>query len=377
MTRLSALLLSLALASACGRGHDDEGAKTPSRVKGHAIVVDDKSRGALDLAVAPAAEGELPDIRVRYGRVIARPGDELLVASPINGRVAEVAGVTIGDRVTAGTVLAKVSPVLAATERAAIGVQSAEIGAQIAQAQQEVQLRGAELARAKDLARDGIISQAKLQEAEAAAANVRARLVSARQGREAQAGAVGGATALKAPADGTLVSLDASVGAGVEMGRTVARILRAGPRRVDLAVSASDPIATAYEVYVGDRWVPARLISRGTTVGDDGNRHDLLELDQSAEPLIGATVAVRLAASLAKGPIVPESAVLTSASGDVVYVETQHGSFEPRLVRIAARFGGKVRIESGVKLGDHVVTRGASALRGEALRASLGGDEDD
>jgi cobalt-zinc-cadmium efflux system membrane fusion protein len=376
MTRWSALLSSILLAAACGRGDEDEGAKPPPRVKGHAIVLDDKSRAALDLAVAPAAEGELPDIRIRYGRVIARPGDEMLVASPINGRVAEVGSVTIGDRVTAGTVLAKVSAVLAATERAAAGVQSAEIGAQVAQAQQEVKLREAELVRATDLARDGIISQAKLQEAEAAAANARARLAAARQGREAQAGALGGATTLKAPADGTLVSLDAAVGAGVETGRTVARILRAGPRRIDLAVSASDPTASAYEVNVGDRWVPARLVSRGTAVGDDGNRHDLLELDAGAEPLLGSTVAVRLAASAARGIVVPESAVLTSASGDVVYIEEKPGSFEPRLVRVAARFGGKARIESGLKSGERVVTRGASALRGEALRSSLGGDGD-
>jgi RND family efflux transporter MFP subunit len=377
MTRRRALLASIAFVAACGRGDEDEGAKPPSRVKGHAIVLDDKSRAALDLAVSPAAEDELPDIRIRYGRVIARPGDELLVASPINGRVAEVGNVTIGERVAAGTVLARVSPVLAATERAAVGVQTAEITAQVAEAQQEVKLREAELARAKDLARDGIFSQAKLQEAEAAAANARARVAATRQGRQAQAGAVGGATTLKAPADGTLVSLDAAVGAGVETGRTVARILRAGPRRIDLAVSASDPTPSAYEVNVGDRWVSARIVSRGTAVGDDGNRHDLLELAADAEPLLGATVAVRLAATAARGIVVPESSVLTSASGDVVYVEEKPGSFEPRLVRVTARFGGKARIESGVKAGERVVTRGAASLRGEALRSSLGGDEDD
>lgn len=377
MKRLPILIFLLACAHACGERDSDEQTKTPSRVKGHAIVLDDKSRAAIDLAVAPATEGELADVRIRYGRVISRPGDEVLVASPMTGRVVELAPFTIGDRVTAGTVLMRVAPVLAATERAAVGVQSAQIAAQVAEAQQELKLRDSELSRARDLANDGIISQAKLQEAEAAAANARARLDAARRGREAQAGAVSGATGLKAPADGTLVAVDAAVGAGVETGRTVARILRAGPRRIELSVSASEQIATAYEINVGERWVPARLILRGTRVGEDGNRHDVLELAPSAEPLLGATVAVRLAGMATRGVIVPESALLTSASGDVVYVEVAKGSFEPRLVRVVARFGGNARIDSGVKAGEHVVIRSASALRGEALRSSLGGGDED
>lgn len=377
MIRASAWAAFLALAVCCGRGDKDDDEKPPSRVRGHAIVIDDKSRAAIELAIAPVSEGDVPDIRIRYGRVTARTGDEVVVASPMVGRITEVASLTIGDRVAAGAEIAKITPVLAAAERAAAGVQSAEIGGQITQAQQEVGLRDAELARAKDLARDGIVSQAKLQEAQAASASARARLQAARQGLNAQAGAVGRSVSLKAPVEGTLVALDAVPGLGVDTGRAVARILRTGARRVDLAVSASDPTSSAYEVNVGDHWAPGRLVSRGTTVGDDGNRHDLLELDASAEPLLGSTVAVRIAASPARGLVVTESAVLTSASGDVVYVEAQHGTFEPRLVRVGARFGGKVRVLAGLKSGESVVVRGAAALRGEAMRASLGGDEDD
>ncbi len=376
MTRTGALAALIAVASSCGHDKDDEG-KSPSRVRGRAIVLDDRSRAAIDLAVAPVVEGDLPDVRIRYGRVIARPGDELVVVSPMVGRITEVSTLTIGDRVATGADIAKVTPVLGATERAAVGVQSAEIGGQISQAQQEVTLREAELARARELARDGIVSQAKLQEAQAAVANARARLEAARQGRQAQAGAVGRAITLKVPAEGTLVALDAFVGGAVDIGRPVARVLRAGPRRIDLAVSASDPIGNGYEASLADHWIPARLLSRGTTVGEDGNRHDLLELDASAEPLLGATIAVRIATSPARGLIVPESSVLTSANGDVVYVEATHGSFEPRLVRVGARFGNRARVASGLKSGESVVVRGASALRGEALRASLGGDEDD
>ncbi len=362
---------------ACG-GHDkdDDAGRAPSRVRGNAIVLDDRSRAAIDLAIAPVVEADLPDVRIRYGKVISRAGDELVISSPMLGRVTVITPHSIGDHITAGAEIARVSPILAASERASIGVQTAEIAAQVTQAQQELTLRESEVVRAKDLARDGIVSQAKLAEAEAAAATARARLQAARQGRQAQAGATGRALTLTSPAEGTLVALDAVPGGSVQAGQAVARVLRAGSRRVDLAVTASDPVASAYEVEIADKWIQARLVSRGTTVADDGNRHDVLELELGGEPLLGATVAVRLAASPSKGLVVPQSAVLPSAGGEVVYVEEEHGKFEARVVRVAARFGGRVRLASGVKVGESVVVRGAAALRGEALRSSLGGDED-
>lgn len=372
-----AVIAALAFAIACTGQDKDDGKKLPSHVRGRAIVLDDQSRAAIDLAIAPVTEADLPDVRIRYGTVIARPGDELAVASPMTGRVTQIAAVAVGERIAVGAEIAQVRPMLSATERAALGVQTAEIGAQLAQAQQEVGLREAELARAKDLARDGIVSQAKLEEAVAAATSARARLQAAGQGREAHAGAADRAMALVAPAEGILVSVDAMVGSAVGHGQTVARILRAGPRRINLAVHASDPTASGYEVQIGDAWVAARLVSRAIAIGDDGNRHDILELPAAAEPVLGMVLAVRLATSPARGPVIADAAVLPAAGGDIVYVEVEHGAFEPRLVRIAARFGGRVRLTAGVRAGESVVVRGASALRGEALRSSLGGAEDD
>jgi cobalt-zinc-cadmium efflux system membrane fusion protein len=374
--RIAALVLVAAVCAGCsGRDRDEDERRPPARTQGRAIVLDERSRAALDLLIAPVADADLPDVRIRYGKVVARPGDELLIASPIAGRVTQVVR-AVGDHVAAGDEIAKISPSLGAAERASLGVQSADITAQATQAQEDLKLREAEAARASELARDGIVSQAKLQEAEAAVATARARLLAARQGLAAQAGAVVRSMQLVASAEGTLVALEVTLGEGVDAGRPVARVLRTGPRRIDLSVHAVDPAASSYEAQVGDGWLPARLIARAIAVGDDGYRHDVLELDDTAQSVVGAVVAVRLAAVPARGPVVPESAVLTSAGGDVVYVEARPGRFEARVVQVAARLGGRARIAAGLKSGDRVVVRGAAALRGEALRASLGDAED-
>jgi membrane fusion protein, heavy metal efflux system len=374
--RTAALVVAVAACAGCGRrDRDDDERRPPPRAQGGAIVLDERRRAALDLVIAEVAEADLPAVRIRYGKVSARPGDELRIASPIAGRVTQVER-AVGDPVAAGDEIARISPSLGAAERAALGVQSADITAQVTQVQEELKLRESEAARASGLARDGIVSPARVQETETALATARARLQAARQGLAAQLGAVGRALPLAAPADGTLVALEVGPGEGVDAGRTVARVLRAGPRRIDLSVPAADPAASAYEAELGGGWTPARLITRAIAVGDDGDRHDVLELEPGAQPLIGAIVAVRLATGPARGLVVPESAVLAAAGGDVVYVEEQPGRFAARVVQVAARLGGRTRIAAGLARGDRVVVRGAAALRGEALRSSLGDAED-
>ena len=115
-------------------------------------------------------------------------------------------------------------------------------------------------------------------------------------------------------------------------------------------------------------------------VDDDGTRHDRLEVDgvggADAALVPGATVSVRVARGTASGVVVPESAVVPGIGADTVWVETAAGHFAARPVRVAARFGGQVRLAAGLAAGDQVVVRGAAGLRGEALRPVLGEEDE-
>lgn len=362
----------------CAKGGDAEEEEamrraTPQRLQPDgSIKLDQAARVAIGLTIEPAGSGALPDVGLRFGVVRSRRSEDTVVVSPVTGRMVGAASVTLGATVTAGQTIATIEPVLGASERVSARVQSAELEGQTAAAQQELSVQVAELARVRELEKDKIVSTAKLQEAEAAVAGTRARLAALKTARGVQGGGAGGPIVLAAPVAGTVVVLDAPLGAMVGPGDVVARILEAGPMWIDVAVSPDEPAGDRYEVDVGATWAPAHLISRGAVVEADGTRSDRLEIEARAGYLLpGATVSVRVAHGGPIGVIVPERALVPAGGVELVYVETSAGVFAPRLVQVAARFGGQVRLSAGLRVGDRVVVTGAMSLRGESLRAEL------
>ena len=121
----------LALLAACGKSEsarEEQEMKSalPQRMQRDGTIrLSDPDRMALGLEVSPAAEGSMPDIALRYGRVSAAPGDEAQVVSPMVGRIARAPLVRIGDPVTAGASLTEVRPLLSAGARSAPRCSSA------------------------------------------------------------------------------------------------------------------------------------------------------------------------------------------------------------------------------------------------------------
>lgn len=380
---VAAMLAVVAIAStgACKRraeGDADEKPQTSHRMQPDGTIrITDAERAALDLVVAAAADGELPNAVLRFGRTSAPPDQEALVVSPVPGRVPRAPLVQLGATVAANDELLSVTPVLSSAERVSLGIQGADLAGQVKTSTDELALREVEAARARDLAASSIVSKAKLQEAETAVATTKARLEALRRAKGVQAGGESASVALRAPVAGTLVALNANVGAVVQPGDVLARILRAGPRWIDVALPPDDPSGVAYEVQAGDAWLVARLLARGALVDADGARHDRIEVpaEHAAALLPGSTVAVRVARDTARGVVVAATSIVPGVGSDLVYVEASHGVFAARPVHVAARFDGRARLSDGLAAGELVVTRGAMALRGEAMRAQLGGAE--
>ncbi len=114
-------------------------------------------------------------------------------------------------------------------------------------------------------------------------------------------------------------------------------------------------------------------MTRGRLVDAAGNRIDRLVIDTTnSSPLTtGSAVSVRVGHGGSTGIVIPESAIVPGVETDTVFVETGAGVFAPRPVQVATRFGGQVRVSSGLQPGDRVVVRGGMALQGELVRAQL------
>jgi hypothetical protein len=367
----AALALSIV---GCSPGGEEEeeaaiAAAVPRRLQADgSIRLSEADRRALDLEVAEARTDALPDVSIRFGRVAARPGEEALVVAPFACRIARPPAVALGQTVAQGTPIALVVAVLGAGDR----IEGARLAGEIGTLTREVGTLEARAARARDLGSSNIVSASEREEAETALAGAEARLGALRRARGT--GGTGRPLPLEAPVAGSIATLDAPVGAVLEPGRVIARILVGGPRFVDVAVPPADPLGAAYEVEAGGVWHLARLVSKGAVVADDGARHDRLEV-AAQDALPGATVAVRVAAGSPPGVVVPESALVPGVDADTVWVETARGRFVQRPVVVATRFGGRARIASGLAAGAAVVVRGAMSLRGESLRADLSSEE--
>ena len=135
MRRLATGMLAIALGvpfTGCGESESAREARamqeaTPQRLQSDgSIKLTDADRTALGLLTAPAAEADLPESVLRFGRVVSPPANEGSVVSPVTGRIVRPAVVQLGTAVRAGAPLLEIQPVLDTPDRIAVGTQAAE-----------------------------------------------------------------------------------------------------------------------------------------------------------------------------------------------------------------------------------------------------------
>ncbi len=366
-----ALVAACALVAGAGCGahedDDDEEARAPiSRVDaGGAVVLTDKERAALGLLTTPAAQGTLTTSALRFGKVVGRPQEDALVVAPVTGRLAATSA-RLGEHVEARALLASLEPLVDAASRASLEAQQHELAGRIDAARAEVDANKRDLERVTALVKAGLATDAERAQAEAKLTGEQARADSLQRAGADLARTTGGRVELRAPAGGVVAELQSGAGALVEQGAVVARIVKPGPRWIDLAVPPGDAAGDAYAVRGIDATIDATLLSRGLVVQADGTRRDRLEVppDAAGALLPGATVAVEVRRDVA-GVVVPARAVVRRARERLVFVEVAAGRFAPRKVHVAASDELRAVIYSGLSSGDAVVARGAAALLGE------------
>ncbi len=372
--RWTAILVGTAVAlTACGHRDREEVAQAHARVDEHGrVVLTSEERVALGLETVPVEQGVLTTSSVRYGRVVGRPQEDALVTAPMTGRLV-APPVALGASVTAGDVLVALEPLVDTASRATIEAQRRELDGQVESASAQVEAKIADLRRVTTLVSSGLATDADRAQAEANLMSERARVASLRRASGDLARMTGGRIELRAPVAGIVAILATEVGALVQQGSILARIVRVGPRWIDVALPPGDVVGSGYRVRGPSGTTPATLQFRGVVIQSDGTRRDRLEVaaDAAADLPPGATVPVDVLRDT-QGRIVPRTALVRRGRDTLLFVEIESNRYEARPVQVAAQDDTHAVLTSGVVPGDRVVVRGASALLGEIGAARAG-----
>ena len=388
MKRLVVVLL--ALSAACKRSPPPP---APS------FSVDADGRGPQGVSIDPAlvtqgrvqtalVELRAPSERVWIpGEIVPNERGEADVTSLSPGRVATLE-VALGETVKRGQIVATI-------DAPEVGRASADV----LRARSRAGLAAHALARQLDLEAKQATSKAAVDEARAEHAAAHADLIAARtllaslggvevSASDAEAPLAPIRIALRAPIDGVVTARPAVLGAPVSpekpllhlVARAARVVIAKLPETLEAAASAGTRVsvrprsASTDAVHECGATVTANL-----GVVDNARAIPLrIMLDEACPELPTGRFVEVAVATLIEGDagaamlLIADAAVTDLRGTPTVFIAgTAPGAFIARGVRRGRVYGADVRIESGLGVGDRVVTVGAILLKGELLRAEL------
>jgi RND family efflux transporter MFP subunit len=310
--------------------------------------------------------------------VVVPEGRLVTVTAPVAGTLAIESGMQPGARVTRGTRLMTLAPLVSSDRD-----QSIEARRAVEAAQAEAEASRLRVQRLEQLLKDGAASVRSVEEARAQLQINEAALTAARERLSAVSqGPVGpqGEIAITAPLDGLIQSISAAPGQTVSASAALLQIAQVSTLWVRVPVFAGDvdqidatqPI-TVTRLGRSDAPRPARRVTAPLKADPASASVDLYyELSGTGltlRPGERVMAAVPLT-GMDKGLVVPEAAVLYDIHGDAwVYEDLGDHAYARRRVQIARHAGDRAVIARGIAEGTTVVTAGAAELFGTEFGA--------
>lgn len=331
---------------------------------------------AVEVSTAMAEQRDVPIVVEVTGSFIA---DEVSdVASEGAGKVASTP-VDIGDRVTAGTVLARLDErdarLRADQSRASLLQMEAGLG----QARERHRLASSTANRYAALVKTGDISRtvydqllSEVETSRQAIATGEAAVVEAKS-RVAMADKAIGDLVIRSPFNGFVTDRAVTVGEYVGPGARVATVMRLDPIKLRMLVPEMAAAGvkrgqrvTAVVEALGGRTVTGTVTAVNATL-DPATRATVVE---ATIPNAGATVSAQMFATarieLGKadpGVFVPGSAIIPDPNTNSFHAfVVDRGVARLRVLQIGGEEQGLVRVRSGLRAGEVVATRGADQL---------------
>ncbi len=328
----------------------------------------------------PVKEADLPTDEVTSpGKIEANPNRVTKVLLPVTGRVTAVL-------VKTGDAVAKDQALLTLESPDADTAMSADLSAQaaITQAQATLVKAQADYDRASDLFAHDAIAKKEVLTAESALAQARAALEQAQAAREQTQRKLtvlglrprdfDQHVTVRSPLSGKVLEL--SIVAGEYRNDTSAPVMTIAdlstvwissqvPESYIRFVQLGEQVEIALVAYPGETF--HGKVSRIADTVDPQTRTvkvqaQLDNRDGRLRPeMFGSIHHIE---AIARTTVVPASAVMQSDARAALFVETAPGRFEQRTVTLGTRAGDLVRVVSGVKPGERIVTDGVMLLKG-------------
>lgn len=313
---------------------------------------------AANLQITPLQPSTFADVIEVNGRVLPAAGTETTITATMAGIVRFAHGsLNEGTKVGAGQSLL------------VINAKAMANGNPAAVAQSELTAARSAYERAEKLAKEQLISQRELEEARQryqAASAMTQSLGNAAQTRSIQS-----------PIGGYIKNLQVKPGDYVAAGQALATVTQS--QRLQLRADVPERYYAQLQrirtanfrmTYAKERTyslteLGGRLISRGNAAtSDDFFVPIIFEFNNRGNIVAGSYAEVFLQSETRNGVLCVPNEAITEAQGlHFVYVQIEADAYRRQEVTVGATDGRRTEILNGLKVGDKVVTRGATLVR--------------
>jgi HlyD family secretion protein len=317
----------------------------------------------VGVSTVPTTVSIIGTIAARYDMPIGVEGDA--------GRVAAIY-VEAGDHVKRGQVLARLNV-------SVLEPQVANLEAALEQARAEAELADAEYRRAQAVGASGALSAEETQRRKSAGVTAAAKVkVAAAQLAEAQARLA--RAAVRAPADGIILTRNVEVGqTATPGGEALFRLSQGGEVELRGQVAEQDLPLLKVGQLVNVRLTGTTRVYEGRVrllgaVIDPQTRLGMARVALIPDPNLrpGAFARAEVTVSNADRAVLPQTAVLTDDKGSYVLIVNAQHKIERRAVHVSGIVQNGVTIADGIGGKDQVVaTAGAFLQEGELVNPVL------
>lgn len=332
MIRLLSLLVLLPLAACSGGGGAEDQAPAPVAL----------------VKLAPVDQGGVVNRVTLYGAAEAGAAATATLAAPAEAQVVRIVA-PVGTQVGVGQVVAQLAP--APTTRL-----------DLVKAQADARAADAAYARAQRLRKEGLVGNAEVDQARAAAA--------AADATRASLGQRAGSLTLRAPVAGFVQTVSANPGDLVQPGTAVATIARTGDLRAHLGADPSvaralhPGLAVLIGAIAGRTAFSVPITSVAPVVDPQTKLASVFaNLPAQAGFGVGETLTGTVAVGGGGGAAltVPYAALLDDGGQPYVFV-VANGVAHRRDVTTGATEGDRLAITKGLRAGERIVVEGGTAI---------------